>query len=390
MSAQPRLPRTLFVIGSLNIGGAERHLARLVPSLAPAFEEVAVATLYDGGPLTQDLRAQGVAVFALTSLGGAQAPTSLIGKAREALRGAGRFVRLVREKRFEVLHAFLPHAYVFAGFLRPFVRRPTTLLLSRRSRNHYQKRSPYFWLLERILHPTCHAFLGNGKTVIRDLLAEGVPAAKIGLIYNGIRVPTLGGERALKRSELGLGEGSLGVVQVANFIPYKGHLELIEAFASVLKRSKVPLQLILIGRKDSGYPAALAHARGLGVEGKITVLDSVLDVTPYLAACDIGVLASHEEGFSNALLEYAAAGLPVIATDVGAARELLLDGEQPIGLLCPPRDPGALAETLLKLVQDPTARRELGARGRERALKTFSQEATVEAYLSWYRKVLAR
>jgi glycosyltransferase involved in cell wall biosynthesis len=113
----------------------------------------------------------------------------------------------------------------------------------------------------------------------------------------------------------------------------------------------------------------------------------VEDVGPCLAAADIGVLSSHEEGFSNAVLEGMAAGLPMLVTDVGGNAEAVLDGEH--GHVVPARDPSALAARLVALALDPAQRRRFGAAAKARAQDCFSVDACVSQYLQMYRKLLA-
>jgi glycosyltransferase involved in cell wall biosynthesis len=115
-------------------------------------------------------------------------------------------------------------------------------------------------------------------------------------------------------------------------------------------------------------------ARGLPVEwcGPLT------DVQPFLAAADLFVMISEPPGCPNASLEALAAGLPVIATDVGGASEQIIDGET--GLLCPPADPAALAAAILSLSRDPVRRARLAENGRAHAATAFSMERMTERY----------
>ena len=93
-----------------------------------------------------------------------------------------------------------------------------------------------------------------------------------------------------------------------------------------------------------------------------------------LAVSDVCVLSSRDgEGFSNAIIEYMAAARPVVATDVGGAREAIIDGET--GWVVPPRDSGALAARIIELLRDPARAREMGQRGHLVAAVKFSAAA---------------
>ena len=96
-----------------------------------------------------------------------------------------------------------------------------------------------------------------------------------------------------------------------------------------------------------------------------------------LRAADIGMLCSHEEGFSNALLECMAASLPVVATDVGGNAEAVVDRET--GLLVPSQAPDQLAQAILELARSPDLRLRFGAAGRSRVETLFSLRSSVDS-----------
>jgi glycosyltransferase involved in cell wall biosynthesis len=103
---------------------------------------------------------------------------------------------------------------------------------------------------------------------------------------------------------------------------------------------------------------------------------------------DVCVLASTAEGFSNAILEYMAAGRPVVATDVGGAREAVVDGET--GYLVPSDDHSAMADRIVALLRDPDEARTMGERGRHITREKFSCEAQLEKTQELYDRMLTR
>ena len=109
-------------------------------------------------------------------------------------------------------------------------------------------------------------------------------------------------------------------------------------------------------------------------------------MTDLLAAATVGVLSSDFEGMPLAVLEYMAAGLPVVATGVGGLPEIVREGET--GFLVAPRDPAALAERIGRLLADPALAREMGERGRRRQQEHFSREAMVAAVTGLYERLL--
>lgn len=101
----------------------------------------------------------------------------------------------------------------------------------------------------------------------------------------------------------------------------------------------------------------------------------------------IGVICSDSEGFSNTVMEYMAAGLPVIATDVGGNSELVRQGEN--GLLVPPNNPKALADAVIKLVKEPDISRSMGKSGKQFIRQEFSVDKLLQEMQKRYHSLLA-
>jgi glycosyltransferase involved in cell wall biosynthesis len=123
----------------------------------------------------------------------------------------------------------------------------------------------------------------------------------------------------------------------------------------------------------------------LGIIEKARFLGLRDDIPQLLAASDISVLPSHEEGFSNVILESMAAGLPVVATKVGGNSEAVIDGVT--GWLVPPKNPDAMAEKIVDLLQDPQKARSWGEQGRKRVNKKFTIERMVQENIKLYEGI---
>ncbi|MBP7146646.1 MAG: glycosyltransferase [Acidobacteria bacterium] len=153
--------------------------------------------------------------------------------------------------------------------------------------------------------------------------------------------------------------GEWNVVLVANLRPVK-RVDVFVRAAAALAREVPQARFHVAG--DGPQRAALeALARELGTASRVVFHGPVGDVPALLAAMDAAVLTSETEGSSNAILEYMAAGLPVIATDTGGNPELVRADN---GVLVPPGDPAALAAALARLTRDPAAVRRMGAASR--------------------------
>jgi glycosyltransferase involved in cell wall biosynthesis len=261
--------------------------------------------------------------------------------------------------------------------------------MSRRSLSDYQRRWPLAASLERRLHRTMDAVIGNSQAVIRELIEEGIPKSKVRLIYNGVELTSTLPERGETRRELQLDDNLLVGVMVANLIPYKGHRDLIHGLADVEPHLSFPWRILLVG-KDSGIRSELESlAAEHGVRHRVQFLGERFDISRILAAADFGLLTPYgNEGFSNAILEGMAAGLAMIVTDVGGNAEAVSDTET--GFVVPPRDPQAIARAILQIARAPELRARLGAAGRRRVEANFSLERSVKAHLEIYRELLEK
>jgi glycosyltransferase involved in cell wall biosynthesis len=290
-------------------------------------------------------------------------------------------------RRFDphIVHFYLPGPYLIGAPV-ALVSRAPLKIMSRRSLSRYQRNWPAVARIERLLHRRMDAVTGNSRAVVKELSAEGIPETKLRLIYNGIDIaPEM--NRSEARRALGLSDDALVGVMVANLIPYKGHHDLIEGLAGIAGQLPADWRVLLAGR-DEGLRfelEALAAERSIGEN--VVFLGERSDVPRLLAAADFGLLTSHEEGFSNVVLEGMAAALPMIVTDVGGNAEAVLDGET--GLVVQPRNPKSIGEAVLQLAGDARLRTSLGQAGQKRVVEHFSMEACLRAHLQLYRALLA-
>jgi glycosyltransferase involved in cell wall biosynthesis len=384
MNQKKREPIRLSVaIGSLDRGGAERHLLQVLPHFQKYGFTVDVFCFSHKGVLSADMERLGVRVIGplvRPRFGGAP---SVVIFAFSALR----FMIYLLRRRPHIVHFFLPVSYIFGAPV-AVVTRCYIRVMSRRNQNNYQRYSYWIGVVERLWHRRMSAVLGNSLSVVRQLREEGVPDSKLNLIYNGVDFAAFGQSisRQAARRRLGLSDDALVFVIVANLIHYKGHADLLQAFAGI--KEKLPQNWILLcAGRDDGIGSSLQNSvEELGLSQRIHWLGSVKNVPSLLAAADIALLTSHEEGFSNAILEYMAAGLPTIATDVGGNAEAVLHERN--GLVVPARDSAALGAAILRLVMNPAQRKEFGTAAQTAARQHYSIDACVAGYIDLYGKLL--
>ena len=383
----PAVPRILFVVGSLQIGGTERHIASIAPKLIEAGWNITIYTLAEEGALCDELRREGVEVISppVRRGGGVRAlPVRIYG----LLVTMAHLFFTCLSLRPRIAHFFLPASYLIGEPIAMAARVPLRVM-SRRSLNVYQERRPLFGRLERLLHPHTDLIVGNSQSVVDQLRdEEHVAPQKLRLIYNGLDIASYAQDvsRESARAALGLSPDTLVFVILANLIPYKGHTDLIDALALANREIRQDWCLLVAGR-DDGIQAELERKAGrLGVADKIMFLGQRRDVPSILAAANIGLLCSHEEGFSNAILEKMACGLPMIVTDVGGNGEAVVD--EVTGFVVPARNPLELAKAIVRMANDAELRARFGAAGRRRIVEHFSLERCVESYDAMYRELL--
>lgn len=363
------------VIGSLDVGGTENQLLALLPRLARRGWRPRVLALTEAGPIADALLAAGIEVQVLASGAWRALPRSPLRRLLGTPQVLLALVRDLRARPADLTLVLLPQAYLVAGLARVLAGSRAPWVMSRRSLNRYQARHRLLARAERWLHRRVDAFVANSEAVAAELRAEGAPADRVRVIRNGVALPPAVDcpPRDAVRARLGLRADELVVVCVANLIAYKGHQDLLRALARI-PADAPRARLLCVG--SGAYGAVLREeAARLGVDGQVLWLGLRNDVPALLCAADLAVLASHEEGFSNAVLEYMAAGLPVVATEVGGNGEAVVDGVT--GILVPPRDPAALASALERLIRDPEIRARMGAQGRARVRAEFDLDRCV-------------
>ena len=248
----------------------------------------------------------------------------------------------------------------------------------------------YRWL-RRIFGRFIDCFVTVSEDLRAWLVSEvGLDAARIMRICNGVDVdrfrPAYPGEPSPIPERFRL-EGGFVIGSVTRFSPIKDPLNLVDAFirlcADGLARD---VRLVMIGEGEL-RAAALARLEKAGVAEYAWLPGSRDDIPALLRGFDLFVLGSLREGISNTVLEAMASGVPVVATDTGGNRELIVPGET--GALVPPANSGALADAVRTYVLDRNRCKVHGKNARERAVSQFSLASMIDNYRRLYGNWLA-
>lgn len=359
------------VVENLNRGGLERVVIDLIAVQQAAGHRCQVVCLFERGALAAELDAHGVPVIACGKRSGFD--LAAVRRMRAAIRAHGT----------EVLntHNSMAHYYAAIATLGLRLRRINT----RHSMGvsaHHRRRD---WLYRASMLGT-DAVIAVSRASCEAALAQHlVPADKAVAIPNGIPIGAFRSRSAEARQRLaeslGLPADVALLGTVGRLHPAKDHALLLRAFAQLVA-GHPHTALIVVG--DGALRADLEReAQSLGIAGRVRFLGDRGDVKALLCAFDLFVLSSRTEGYSIALVEACAAGLPIVATAVGGNPEIVRDGRN--GRIVPPGDADALVAAIAGLLEDVPRRESMGEAARAWALANGSVEAMAERYEAVYR-----
>jgi L-malate glycosyltransferase len=379
--------RLMPFLTSFGIGGTERQIVNLMKGLDRSRFALAVGCQRRSGELLAEALALGAPIreYPIRSFKHPATPGQVFRLARD-----------IRRLDIQIVHSFNLYANVFAVPAARLARAPV-VIASIRDIGVYQT------AIQKAVHRFICGFADrivvNADAIRRWLLAQGVDGRKICVIPNGLDMTRFNAIRRPPsiRADLGLPDEARLVVLVARLDPLKGVDDFIEAAARVARLVPSAAFLVVgddgVSRRrgepvaDSPYRQRLAgRLDGLGLADRVVFTGCRQDVPALLAETAVSVLPTLSEGLSNTLLESMAAGVPVVATDVGGNPEVVQHGVT--GYLVPPRDPPALADAIVKLLADRDLAERFGRTGRRRVQDTFSLERMVTRTEALYRDLL--
>ncbi len=295
-------------------------------------------------------------------------------------------LRLIRERQVGILHT---HEF-FMNILGLVASRLTgvPLVATVHGKNYYADRFRRR-LAYRLVGRLADQMIAVSEDVRRFLAGRlGIAPDRIRVVPNGVPLEEEPPQERVSalRDSLRLGRDSRVVGTVGSLYPVKGHRYLIDAAPRVVLR--FPHAVFLIVGRGGLQEELEAQAHRVGVAPRLRFLGHRDDVRHLLAICDVFVLPSLSEGMPLALLEAMAAGVPVVATRVGGVSEVMEDGKT--GLLVPPGDSHALAESIVTLLDNRTLAREIGESARNVVASRFSLTGALEAYQEIYTELIRR
>jgi L-malate glycosyltransferase len=301
------------------------------------------------------------------------------------LRTVFRFSRFCRTEHIDIVQTYFLDANIMGTIASRLANRKT-IVSSRRNIGHWH--NPLRLALLRVLrHFTTHYLANSQAAASHTVNREGVHPNRIKIIYNGLELSKFKAityEMGQKqREQWHIGADHLLVGTVANLRDVKNIDSLIAA--SVLLKNDFPdVKFVVVGEGPERRRLE-ALVKESGVEASFQLVGSHNDIVSCLAAFDLAVQCSTHESFSNSLIEYMAAGLPIAASNIGGNSEAITHEKE--GLLYQPDDHHGLMDALARLIKDKTLANTLALHARERAVALYSAETCLTMHEQYYVEI---
>ncbi len=368
--------RVLQLIGSFHQGGTERQAVSLTRQLASDGRiEVFAATMNKDGVLLAEAEAIGlpeIPEYKLTSFFNAN-----------FVRQVRSCAQYLRANNIDIVHSHDFYTNVF-GMAAATLAGIRGRIASKRETS--QMRSKAQEVVERIAFLRANAIVANSKAVRDFLAARSIPSEKIHVIYNGLDVVRFG-KRSADPAEFGLPSGRRFVTIVANLRHRVKNLPMLLRAAVDVISNFDDVDIVIAGEGELETELR-AFADELGILDRTHFVGRCSDVPGLLSISAVCVLTSLAEGFSNSILEYMAAGKPVVATNVGGAAEAVVEGET--GYLVDSDDDRAMSGRLIELLRDPAKSSRMGQAGRSLVEAKFSLAKRLDRTLDLYDLILEK
>jgi len=370
------------LIDSFHQGGSERQAVQLTRLLHESDRfRVQLASLNPDGMLRaeiEDLNFDEISSYPLNSFYDSNA----VGQLR-------RFVRHLRAAKIDILHTHDFYTNIF-GMTAGALARVPVRIASRRETSGM--RSPSQKKAQSFAYLLAHQVVANSEAVRQQLIEEGVRDDKIRVIYNGLELDRVTPQSSLTRETALAALDLPDELHTRRFVTIVANMRHdVKDYPMFLRAARrvseaVTESAFLLAGEGELMESIRAQARELRLERDAFLLGRCEKLAELFAVSDVCVLSSKAEGFSNSILEYMAAARPVVATDVGGAREAIVEGET--GYLVRSGDDAAMADRIISLLLEPEKAHAMGEQGRRIVTQKFSRHARLERTTELYETML--
>jgi len=368
----PERKNLVFIITSLAYGGAETQLVQLARRLTSRGWNVRVVSMIPPQAFVEEFEQAGIPVFSLDMRRGVPDPRAIF-----------RLAAILRRERPQVVHSHMVHANLLARLARPIARVPVLVCTAHNINEGGRLRE----IAYRFSDPLCDLTTQVSWAGLERYVKVGaVPSHKIRFLPNGVDAGKFRPDehdRQCTREVLGIGE-TFTWLAVGRFDEAKDYSNMLRAFALVYRKRE---GLLLIAGQGPLREEAEGLAKDLMIADSVRFLGVRKDIPELMNAADAYVMSSAWEGMPIVLLEASSTGLPIVATDVGGNREVVLEGKS--GFLVPPGEPETLAQAMLLLMErTPGERTFMGLIGRAHVIENYDMERIVDKWEALYNEFL--
>ena len=299
--------------------------------------------------------------------------------------------RYLCDNDIDLIHAFTPTDEPIACYASLLARRKARKkipVVGHRRNIGFSLNRKVLWK-GRLTRPFGMRYIANSQAAV-DAASEkeGIPRERFTVIHNPVSMARFeaGMASRLTRPELGLDSDAFVIGSVASLRPIKGHKTLLQALRLVV--DKYPqTRLLCIGKQHEieFFEELQALTAELDLERHVIWFGNIDNPFRVLPNFDLAVLASYSESFSNAILEYGVAGLPIVASNVGGMAEIITDGEN--GFLVPPEQSEILAEKMIQLIENQEIRKTVAHCIAETVRKNFDETVILKKYADFYKNI---
>lgn len=353
--------RIIFVLGNLELGGAERQALILARYLATREEaDVQIWGFNKSGPIAEICEQQGIATRVI--------PYPFNGNETSRLRALAGVCRSLRRAKPDLLLPYTFGPNVVCGLVWKWTG-AGSCVWNQRDEGIVPFDSPS---VRRAAERTPQ-FVSNSDAGAKFLVEKlGVNREKVTVIPNGVETVAAEMDRDAWRARLAVDDRTFVACMIANLHLNKDHATLLHAWRKVVNEFATngrSALLVLAGRHDGAYESLASLVSELEIGENVRFAGPVSDVRGLLNAADVSVFSSRSEGCPNAVLESMSAGLPVAGTDIKGVRDVV--GSGGTQFLAPVGDADSLADVLVKLAKDPELCSRIGTENRQRVKNNY-------------------
>lgn len=361
----------LYVINGLNTGGTEKQLKLLIENLPKDFDPIIFSFLSEGNIIIKGCKTY----YGFQSLKSS--------KTHNILALIVNFIFLlfiVIKNSPKVIHSFLPQGNFFSAVVGRLTFNKK-IICSWRGVNSYREKSIFFKFIDKISLSLSHANTFNSKKVYKSVWSSLFikENKKNKVIYNGLDFSEMKSQETKFYSTK---NKKINLISIGNLYKYKGHIDLLKALKKLLDLNINNFECTIVG-EDRGEKEKLEEfIKQNNLKNHVNLYGKTEKIYQLLSVSDIGILPSHEEGFSNALLEMLSSGLPVIATNVGGNPEALEN--MPNCFILEPKKPKELSKAIISLMDIVISKKDAPQSRVNQIIKKYSVEKMINSYLNIY------